>query len=101
MKSGFIILSLAFSLLLAGTVGGDDFKTKRVTCTGSGTFVDGVETHIDANNDGTSASLNQGLQNCNIGRLFFQFEDEYVGPFAPTTCPQGTEQFDLVQAHTV
>lgn len=101
MKSCFIIVSLAFSWLLAGTVGGDDFKTQRVRCTGSGTFVDGVDTHIDANNDGTPASLNQGLENCNSGRFFFQFEDEYVGPFAPTTCPPGTLEFNLVQAHTV
>jgi hypothetical protein len=46
--------------------------------------------------------LDQGLQNCTIGRFFFQEEVEYAGPITPhTTCPQGTDEYHLVQGRGV
>ena len=88
-------------LVITSFVGSAAAKTRPYKCTGSGTFADGVETHINTDGDKVSAGLDQGLQNCNIGRLFFQEEAEYAGPFAPTTCPQGTTEFRLVQQHGV
>jgi hypothetical protein len=108
MKHYHLTIGIALVLLLAGAIGGiqaknqNDTKTKNVSCTGSGTFADGVDTHIDTNHDGVSAGLNQGLENCTIGRFIFHFEGEYVGPVTPPTTCQGTqEEFQLVQAHAV
>jgi len=102
MKNCFILLGFALTLLLAGYVGGDDVQTKKVQCTFAGSFIDGVETNIDTNNDNVSAGLSQGLSVCNTGRAVVQVETEYVGPINPnTTCPAGTEEFHSVQNHSV
>jgi hypothetical protein len=102
MKTCFILLGFALTLLLAGYVGGDDVQTKKVRCTFAGSFTDGVETNIDTNNDNVSASLSQGFASCNIGNSVVQVENEYVGPITPnTTCPGGTEEFHSVQNHSV
>jgi hypothetical protein len=104
MEKRSFIMGSALVLLLAGTVGGDDEgKTKDISCTFSGTFADGVETHIDTNDDNISAGLDQGLENCNIGRFFFQEVAEYQAPVPPTAkCPAGTtEEFHLQQDHIV
>jgi hypothetical protein len=102
MKKRSFIIGGALMLLLAGTAGGDGVKTKQVRCTVSGTFAEGIETHIDTNGDNISASLLQGIANCNIGRLFFREEYEYqAGLPAPVTCPAGTEEFHLQQDHGV
>jgi len=89
-------------LRLAGASNGDDGKTKHLRCTFSGTFVSGVENHLDTNGDGRSASVHQGIVNCNIGRFLLHEEFEFLDPLpAPVTCPAGTAEFDLVQAHAV
>ena len=89
-------------LLLAGTVSSDQGKTKHVRCSFSATFVSGVENHLDTNGDMRSASVHQGLVNCNIGQFLFQEEFEFLDPLpAPVTCPTGTTEFDLLQAHGV
>jgi hypothetical protein len=89
-------------LVITGFVSSAAAKTLPFKCIGSGTFADGVETNIDTNSDGTSAGLDQGLQNCTIGRFFFQEEVEYAGPSTPhTTCPQGTDEYHLVQGRGV
>jgi hypothetical protein len=61
-----------------------------------------VENHIDTNGDGISANLHQGLDDCNIGRFFLHSENEFAAALpTPVTCPAGTQEFDLVQAHGV
>ncbi len=95
-------LGLGILLLLAGVSNSDETKTKHLRCTFAATFVSGVETHLDTNGDGRSASAHQGIVNCNIGRFFFQEAFEFQNPLsAPVTCPAGTTEFDLEQAQVV
>ena len=102
MKVFDFTIGIALVLLLAGTSNGDDSKTKHLSCSFSATFVSGVENHLDTNGDGRSASVHQGLVNCNIGRFLFQEEFEFLAPLTtPVSCPAGTTQFDLHQAHVV
>jgi hypothetical protein len=102
MEKRAFILSSALMLLLAGTAGSDEVKTKKVRCTLSATFTSGVETHLDTNDDGRSASVHQGILNCNIGRFFFQEAAEFLASTAPVTCPAGTfAEFRLQQDHGV
>ena len=102
MKGCDFTIGIALVLLLAGASNGDDSKTKHLRCTFSGTFVSGVENHLDTNSDGRSASVHQGFVNCNIGRFLFHEEFEFLDPLrAPVTCPTGTTEFDLLQARVV
>jgi hypothetical protein len=102
MKGCDFTIGIALVLLLAGASNGDDRKTKHLRCNFSGTFVSGVENHLDTNGDGRSASVHQGLVNCNIGRFLFHEEFEFLDPLrAPVTCPTGTTEFDLLQARVV
>src|SRR6266852_5233812 len=102
MNIHHLTLGIGMVLLLAGASNGDDSKTKHLSCTFSGTFVSGVENHLDTNGDMRSASVLQGLVNCNIGQFLFQEEFEFLDPLpAPVTCPTGTTEFDLLQAHGV
>src|SRR5262249_51473500 len=56
----------------------------------------GVETNIDTNGDGISATLDQGLQNCIPGgRSFFQEEVEWIHQDTPTNCPQGSDEYHV------
>ena len=73
-------IGIALVLLLAGASNGDDGKTKHLSCTFSATFVSGVENHLDTNGDLRSASVHQGLVNCNIGRFLFHEEFEFLAP---------------------
>jgi hypothetical protein len=102
MHKRAFMMSIALVLLLTGASNSAENKTRPYQCTGSGTFADGVETNIDTNNDGLSGGLYQDLQNCNIGRLFPQEEIEFTAPLTPhTICPQGTDEYRLVQGQTV
>ena len=89
MRTRHFTLGIAL-FLLTGVVGVANAKTQQVHCKGSGTLADGVETHIDVNGDGASATLDQGLENCNIGRFFFQEELEWILQRTLTNCPAGT-----------
>ena len=105
MGKRYFIIGIAL-ILLAGAVSkatATNTTTQDTHCTFSGTFADGVETHIDTNNDGRSATLNQGLQNCNTGRAFFKEVPEYQAPVPATDrCPEGsTLEFHLQQNHSV
>jgi hypothetical protein len=91
MQTRHFTLGIAL-LMLTGAVGAAEARTRHVQCKGAGTFVDGVETHIDTNGDGQSASVDQGLQNCNIGRLFFQEELEWIPRPVTSACPAGTTE---------
>jgi hypothetical protein len=64
MEKRSLIIGIALMLMLAGTVGAAEARTLHPHCKGAGTFADGVETHIDTNGDGASATLDQGLENC-------------------------------------
>jgi hypothetical protein len=107
MEKRYFIIAIAL-ILLAGAVSkatatGTTTQQRAVNCAFSATFADGIETNIDTNNDKISASLAQGLENCNIGRFFFQGESEYRAPVPATpACPAGsTLEVRLQQGHTV
>jgi hypothetical protein len=102
MRVSDFTIGIALVLLLAGASNADDSKTKHLSCTFAATFVSGVENHLDTNGDGISASVHQGLVNCNIGRFLLHEEFEFLAPLtAPVSCPAGTTEFDLLQAHVV
>lgn len=99
MKRNFITISTALVLMLTGAIGAAEASTQHLHCKGAGTFVAGVETHLDTNGDGASADLDQGLYNCRSdsgfpfsgNRFFFQEEVEWI--LRPvTTCPVGTSE---------
>src|SRR5262245_11545420 len=99
MNRRHLILGIGMVVLLAVAGNSGEGKTKHVSCTFAATFVSGVETHLDTNGDLRSASVHQGLANCNIGRFLFQEEFEFLDPLpAPVTYPTGTTEFDLLQA---
>jgi hypothetical protein len=102
MQRSFII-GVALVLLAGTGVSAESKpKTQHVSCTFSATFNEGTETHIDTNGDNISASLLQGIANCNTGRLFFREEYEFNAALpAPVTCPAGREEFHLQQDHGV
>ena len=83
MKGFDFTIGIALVLMFAGASYADDSKTKHLSCNFAATFVSGVENHLDTNGDGRSASVHQGLANCNIGRFPFQEEFE----FRPLACP--------------
>src|SRR5215813_13746870 len=98
-------IGIAAVLLLAGIGNAADTKTQNFRCATSGTFANGVETLIDTNDDGISATLDQGLQNCNTGRSFFNEETEYQAPLDAdhlVNCPAGTfQEFHIWQGRGV
>jgi len=102
MNIRHLTLGIGMVLLLAGAGNSAEVKTKHVRCTVSATFVSGVETHLDTNGDGRSASAHQGIVNCNIGRFFFHEAAEFRAPLpAPVTCPADTLEFPLQQLRAV
>ena len=102
MNIRHLTLGIGMVLLLAGAADSAEVKTKDLSCTFAATFVSGVENHLDTNGDMRSASVHQGLVNCNIGQFLFQEEFEFLDPLpAPVTCPTGTTEFDLLQAQVV
>jgi hypothetical protein len=87
-------------LFLTSFVGAVNAKTIHTHCTGAGTSASGVETNIDTDGDGVSATFDQGLQNCNTGRSFFQEENEWIHQPTVTTCPAGTtDEFHIDSTH--
>jgi hypothetical protein len=102
MRGCDFTIGIALVLLLAGASYGDDSKTKHLRCSFAGTFVSGVENHLDTNDDKRSASVHQGLAICNLGRFLFQEEFEFLDPLAaPVSCPTGTTEYDLLQGRVV
>jgi hypothetical protein len=102
MKVCDFTIGIALVLLLAGASNGDESKIKHLRCTFSGTFVSGVENHLDTNGDRRSASVHHGLVDCDIGRFLFDEEFEFLDPLpTPVACPTGTTEFDLLQGQVV
>jgi len=96
MNSKHLSITTALFFMFAGAVGAAETKDTKFHCTTSGTFAAGVETNIDTNDDGASATLDQGLSNCTpMGRSFFQEETEWVLQAEPATCPQGSLEFHV------
>jgi hypothetical protein len=99
MRTRYFTFGIAL-FLLTGVVGAADAKTLRTHCTGAGTGADGVETNIDTNGDGVSATLDQGIQICNTGKALFQEENEFIHQPTITTCPAGTtDEFHIDPTH--
>ncbi len=102
MNIRYLTYGIGMVLLLANTGHSAEVKTKQVRCTVSGTFFSGIETHLDTNGDGRSASAHQGTTNCNIGRFVFHDAAEFQAPLpAPVTCPAGTLEFPIQQLQAV
>ena len=102
MNLRHLTLGIGMVLLLASAGNSAEVKTKHVRCTIAATFVSGVETHLDTNGDGRSASVHQGLTNCNLGRFFFHEAAEFQAPLpTPVTCPAGTLEFRMQQEQGV
>jgi len=99
MRTRYFTLGVAL-LLLTGIIGAAQAETLRTHCKGGGTFTDGVETNIDTNGDGVSATLDQGAAVCNIGNFVFQEEVEWIHQPTVTTCPAGTtDEFHVDATH--
>jgi hypothetical protein len=81
-------------LMLTGIVSYVEAETRHLKCTQSNTFTDGVETRIDTNGDNASATLAQGIANCNGSRSFVQEETEWI-PRPVTTCPDVPNMFEF------
>lgn len=91
MNGKYPTISTALVFMFAVVVGTAEAKTMKLHCTFSGTFANGVETNIDTNDDGASATLAQGVTNCSPGGTFlFQNESEWIPQPTVTTCPVGT-----------
>jgi hypothetical protein len=74
--------------MLTGLVSHATALTRNFKCTIAGTFTDdGVETHIDTNGDGASATLDQGIFTCNGSNGVFQEEVEWIPQQTITNCP--------------
>jgi hypothetical protein len=102
MKGCDFTIGIALVLLFAGASYGDDSKIKHLRCSFAGTFVSGVENHLDTNDDKRSASVHQGLAICNLGRFLFQEEFEFLDPLAaPVSCPTGTTELGLQQGRVI
>ncbi len=87
-------------LLLTGTVGATETRTRQVHCKGGGTFVAGVETNLDTDGNGVSAETSQGAEVCNIGRFVFQEEVEWIRRPVTSACPAGTtDEFYIDATH--
>lgn len=101
MERSNLTLGISLVLLLSGTASGDE--TRHLKCTLSGTFADGVETNIDTNGDGASATLDQGVFKCNGLSGNFQEESEWIPQKTVTTCPDvlGMLEFHLGQNRVI
>jgi hypothetical protein len=106
IKVGRYITGATLGLMLlevgcGSSSSGQQNDPQSIECSGSSTVIDGVETSIDTDGDGISASANQGIVSCNIGRFFQHGVAEFGDPVpTPTNCPQGQLEFTLV-SHAV
>jgi hypothetical protein len=97
MQKRYFTIGIALALMLAGGLGRAEAKSRHFVSDYAGTAVDGV---IDTNNDGITANVDTGIANTTLGRFLFQSEVE-SRPVTRVTCPAGTAEFSLVQAHAV
>jgi hypothetical protein len=89
-------LTIGLTLLMFTSLGSyADAKTHHLKCTGSSTFTDGVETRIDTNGDNVSATLSQGIVNCNGSNSFAQEEVEWIPQPTLTDCPNAPDMLEL------
>jgi len=99
MRTHYLTVGMTL-LLLTGTVVAADTKTQKVHCKGGESFTDGVETNIDTDSDGNSATLAQGAEVCDIGNFVFQEEAEWIHQPTVTTCPAGTtDEYHIDATH--
>src|SRR2546422_7287769 len=98
MQNRYFTIGIALGLLLAGELGKAEAKSRHFIGHFGGSAVNAV---IDTNSDGHTGSLTTGITNTNLGRFVFQAESESLSPGAGVTCPAGTAEIALVQAHSV
>jgi hypothetical protein len=97
MRNRYFTIGIVLGLLAAG-LGRAEAKSRHFIGHFGGSAVDAV---IDTNADGHTGSLTTGITNTNLGRFVFQGESESLPPGARVTCPAGTAEISLVQAHSV
>ena len=100
MKNRYFTIGIALTLLLAGGRDRAEAKSRHFVSDYAGTAVDGV---IDTDGDVIrTASVSTGIANTTLGRVLFQGEAEFLRRLATNvTCPAGTLERPLLQAHAV
>ena len=99
MEKRYFTIGIALALMLAGGLGRAEAKSRHFINHYGGSGVNGV---IDTNGDGMTAGVNTGISNTTLGRFLFQSEFEELPPLKKNvTCPAGTLETPLLQAHTV
>lgn len=100
MKRHYFTIGIALALLLAGGLDRAEAKSRHFVSDYAGTAVDGV---IDTDGDVIrTASVNTGIANTTLGRFVFQSESEVLRRLVTNvTCPAGTLERPLLQAHAV
>jgi hypothetical protein len=99
MEKRSFTISLALVLLLAGAVGKAEAKNPNFISHFANTGVSGA---IDTNGDGITANVFTGIFNTTLGRFLSQAESEALPPLKTNvTCPAGTLEIPILQAHTV
>src|SRR5712692_3111401 len=99
MQNRYFTIGIALVLLLAGAVGRAEAKSRHFISDYAGTEGNGV---IDTNGDGRTANVATGIANTTLGRFVFQAEAESLRRLATNvTCPAGTAEIPLLQAHAV
>jgi hypothetical protein len=98
MRTHHLTLGLTL-LMFTGIVSYAEAKTRHLKCTQSNTFADGVETRIDTNGDNASATLSQGIGNCNGSNALVQEEAEWIQT-AVTHCPHEPNMFEFYISET-
>src|SRR5713226_1576472 len=99
MKNRYFTIGLALTLLLAGGRDRAEAKSRHFISDYAGSSVNGV---IDTNGDLRTAGVVTGIANTTLGRFLFQSEVESLPQLATNvTCPAGTAEILLLQAHAV
>jgi len=57
-------------MVIPGLIAGAEPRTLQFHCNVSGAGASGVETNIDTNGDGASATLSEAVDICSFGKLF-------------------------------
>ena len=99
MRNHYFTIGITLGLLLTGGLSRAEAKKPNYINHSAGSGVNGV---IDTNGDGITAGVNTGIANTTLGRCVFQAESETLPPLKTNvSCPAGTAELPLLQAHSV